>query len=79
MRTMNVTDLRANLAAVLDQVADEAEEILVIRDGQPLARLVPVLRRFDFDAIHGAWQGQVRIADDFGELPDDLAEALGAR
>jgi prevent-host-death family protein len=79
MRTMNVTDLRANLAAVLDQVADDAEEVVITRDGHPLVRLVPVARRFDFEAIHGVWRGQVRIADDFDELPDDLAVALGAR
>lgn len=25
----------------------------------------------------GFWKGQVRIADDFDDLPDDLAEAFG--
>jgi len=30
-------------------------------------------------AVRGAWRGRVRIADDFDELPDDIAEALGAR
>jgi hypothetical protein len=29
--------------------------------------------------VRGAWRGRVRIADDFDELPDDLAQALGAR
>ena len=27
----------------------------------------------------GVWKGQVAIADDFDELPDDLAEAFGVR
>jgi hypothetical protein len=27
----------------------------------------------------GWWRGRVRIADDFDELPDDLAEAFGVR
>ncbi len=26
----------------------------------------------------GQWKGQVHIADDFDELPDDIAEAFGA-
>jgi hypothetical protein len=26
----------------------------------------------------GFWKGQVQIADDFDQLPEDLAEALGA-
>lgn len=29
-------------------------------------------------ALFGVWRGQVEIADDFDELPDDLAETLGA-
>lgn len=27
----------------------------------------------------GQWKGRVKIADDFNELPDELAEAFGAR
>jgi hypothetical protein len=27
----------------------------------------------------GQWKGRVQIADDFDQLPDDLAEAFGAR
>lgn len=27
----------------------------------------------------GMWNGQVRIADDFDQLPDDLADAFGMR
>jgi hypothetical protein len=26
-----------------------------------------------------AWRGRVRIADDFDELPDDLADSLGMK
>ncbi len=29
--------------------------------------------------VGGQWKGQVHIAEDFDELPDDLAEALGAK
>jgi hypothetical protein len=32
-----------------------------------------------FAALTGVWAGRVRIAEDFDELPDDLADALGAR
>lgn len=33
-------------------------------------------RRRGFDALAGAWRGRVTIADDFDELPGDLAEPL---
>ena len=29
--------------------------------------------------VSGIWQGQVRIAEDFDQLPDDIAEAFGVR
>ena len=32
-----------------------------------------------FLSLRGVWKGQVEIADDFDELPDDLAEALGMK
>ncbi len=30
-------------------------------------------------SVRGAWRGRVQMADDFDELPDDIAEAFGAR
>ena len=45
----------------------------------PVARLVPVARTSSFSTARGVWKGQVRIAEDFDALPDDLADALGAR
>jgi hypothetical protein len=29
-------------------------------------------------SVHGAWRGRVRIAEDFDELPADIAVAFGA-
>jgi hypothetical protein len=28
-------------------------------------------------SVHGAWRGRVRIAEDFNELPEDIAVAFG--
>ena len=59
--------------------AQAGEEIVIARNGEPVARLVPVPRPNSFAALRGSWRGQVHIADDFDELPDDIAEAFGAR
>jgi hypothetical protein len=32
-----------------------------------------------FVSVRGIWDERVRIADDFDELPDDIADAFGAR
>ena len=59
--------------------AESGEEIIIARNGKPVARLVPVARTNSMAAIRGSLRGQVHIADDFDELPDDIAEAFGAR
>jgi len=40
-------------------------------------RLVPAKQSEGFVSLAGAWQGRVKIGDDFDELPADLAESLG--
>jgi len=40
---------------------------------------VPVASSSSLQSVRGAWRGRVRIADDFDELPDDVADAFGVR
>lgn len=41
-KTMPVKELRAELAEVLDQVADRREHVIVTRRGRPAAAIVPI-------------------------------------
>lgn len=59
--------------------AEAGEEIVITRRGKAAVRLVPERRGGGFASLAGAWRGQTQIADDFDELPADLAEALGMR
>jgi prevent-host-death family protein len=59
--------------------AQAGEEIVIARNGIPVARLVAVAETNSMASVRGRWRGQVRIARDFDELPDDVAEAFGAR
>jgi len=59
--------------------AEAGEDIVIARNGKPVARLVPVAGTNALAAVRGAWRGQVHLADDFDELPDDVADAFGAR
>jgi hypothetical protein len=38
---------------------------------------VPVKQGEGFASLAGAWQGRMKISDDFDELPAGLAELLG--
>ena len=59
--------------------AEAGEDIVIARNGKPVARLVPVASAASLSSVRGAWRDRVQIAEDFDELPDDLADALGAR
>ncbi len=59
--------------------AQAGEEIVIARNGKPVARLVPVVASNSFASARGAWRGRVHMAEDFDELPDDIADAFGAR
>jgi prevent-host-death family protein len=59
--------------------AEAGEDIVIARNGRPVARLVPVAAETSLAHAYGALRGQVAMADDFDDLPEDLADAFGAR
>lgn len=75
MTTMSVPDATAQLAQLIDR-ALAGEDVVIARGGQPLIRLVPVTTETKTRRGRGAWRGRVRIADDFDELPVELAAAF---
>ncbi len=70
----DLADAGEQISMLVDQ-ALAGEEVIISREGRPLVRLVPCEPG---DArCPGALRGQIRIADDFDELPDELAAAFG--
>ena len=78
MAEIGMHEAKTQLSKLVERV-EAGEEIVITRRGTPAARLVPERWGEGFASLAGAWRGQVEIADDFDELPDDLAEALGTR
>jgi prevent-host-death family protein len=78
MAQVGMHEAKTKLSQLVER-AEAGEEIVIARNGKPVARLVPVARQNSFGSIRGIWRGQVHIADDFDDLPDDIAEAFGAR
>jgi prevent-host-death family protein len=65
----------------LSQLVERAqggEEIILTKRGVPAVRLVPE-RADGFASLAGIWGEQMRVAEDFDELPDEIAGPLGAR
>jgi prevent-host-death family protein len=77
MAEVGMHEAKTKLSQLVER-AEAGEEIVIARNGTPVARLVPVARSSSFASARGAWKGRVTIAGDFDELPDDLADALGA-
>ncbi len=75
MEVTNVSDAKAQLSALIERVRG-GEEIIIGKAGRPVAKLVRYERSEDTRAP-GALRGKIAIAEDFDELPDDLAEAFG--
>jgi prevent-host-death family protein len=64
----------------LVKLVEEGEEVVIERRGKPVARLMPVGdENGGIASAFGVWRGKVQIADDFDELPDDVAEEFGMR
>lgn len=76
MNVKTISLAKAQLSALV-QRAIEGEDIIIGRAGKP----VVVLTRYKHEKrarSPGALKGMIRIADDFDELPPDVAHAFGA-
>ena len=72
----NLYEAKTNLSQLVDRAA-AGEEIIIAKNGVPLARLVPLEARATRRTA-GGWERGVRIADDFDTpLPPDLLAGFG--
>ena len=75
-RTASITEAKAHLSRLIEEV-EQGGEIIIQRGGRSVAVLTAYQRDRRPRQL-GGWKGQVWIADDFDELPDDSAGAFGA-
>lgn len=75
MEIANIHQAKSQLSKLVDR-ALKGEEVIIARAGTPVVRLVPI-RGEEGPREGGQWSGKVRIADDFDDLPDDVAAAFG--
>jgi prevent-host-death family protein len=78
MAQVGMHEAKTKLSQLVER-AEAGEEIVIARNGTPVARLVPLHGTGSLASVHGALRGRIHLADDFDELPDDIAEAFGAR
>jgi prevent-host-death family protein len=67
--TYNLYDAKTRLSELVDRAA-AGEEIVIAKNGRPLARLGPVPAEKP-NRTPGGWEGMVWVADDFDASLDD--------
>ena len=68
MTTVSVSEAKSHLSRLLRSV-EQGEEVVITRDGKPVAKLVPFYRAGLPEP--GALKDRVRMSDDFDQpLPD---------
>jgi prevent-host-death family protein len=75
MPITNISQAKAQLSALIARVL-EGEEVIIGKAGKPVAKLVP-FERERHPRRPGALEGEIVVAPDFDELPEDLMEAFG--
>ena len=75
MHISNISEAKAQLSALIEKVL-AGEEVIIGKAGKPVARLI----RYENTGKNrrpGALKGEIKILEDFDELPEDLAMAFG--
>lgn len=76
MKTLNITEAKAHLSAVIESVVENGEEFLIGRAGKPVAKIIPYTPDAKKGRL-GLFKGKIKIAPDFDTWPDDVAQSLG--
>ena len=70
-RTITASEFRAKCLALMDEVADTGEEIVITKWGAPVARLY-AYRKKRPETLYGKYKGQIKIHGDIvGPVMDD--------
>ena len=77
MQITNISEAKAQLSALIEKVL-AGEDVIIGKAGKPVARLIRYEHRRPLRRP-GALKGKIKIADDFDELPDDIAAAFGMK
>lgn len=76
MRTVNMLDAKTNLSRLVEAVeSGDESEILIARNGKPVARLTAV--KPDISKRIGVAKGRFEVPDDIDLYNDEIAEPFG--
>ena len=74
---INIHESDPRVSQLVERVVAGEEIIIGSEAGEPVAKLVPYPKKQKSRRTLGGWEGKVWIADDFDEIPQEIAEAFG--
>jgi len=74
MQITNISEAKASLSKLIERVL-QGDEVIIGKAGKPVAKLVP----YDLESSPrqlgaGNWHGEIWIAEDFDDLPEDIIQ-----
>jgi prevent-host-death family protein len=71
----NIHEAKSRLSQLIE-LAESGEEVIIARAGKPVVKIVPYKEK-KADRKGGQLAGKIQIAEDFDQLPEDIAKAFG--
>jgi prevent-host-death family protein len=76
MTQVGMHEAKTKLSQLVER-AEAGEDIVIARRGRPVVRLTLVSQPSSMAAVRGSLRGQITMADDFDELPEEFNDAFG--
>ena len=74
---INLHESRMSLSELVKRALAGEEVIIGSNEGAPVVKLVPYEKPTKKRRTLGGWEGKVWIADDFDDIPEEIAKAFG--
>lgn len=76
MQITNIHEAKTHLSKLVERVL-AGEDIVIAKAGKPMVRLVPYAGTMEKKPRQpGCWRGQVWMAEDFDETPQEIIDAF---
>ena len=71
---MNIYEAKTRLSQLIDQ-AIAGEDVIIARNGRPVAKLVPIQRQ-SVKRVPGSLRGKIWMAPDFDEPDEEMIDLM---
>lgn len=75
MQTLNLFHVKTHLSKLVDQIASgEESEVVISRNGKPVARMVPIIQNKDVSRRIGIAEGEFTVPENIDGANDAIAD-----